>query len=132
MGQDQTSSASAVGTSLAGIQSGKIKLDDSDPIAGCYCEAGGGWIESHRRRHRIVVEAAQHDAADLRPRKQLGPRMEHLGGGEANQLWMAVEGENVMSANRQNRAGPLCKPESAQALPAGEIVHRQTPRKGRQ
>jgi len=31
--QDQTSSASAVYTSLAGTQRGKIKLDDSDPIA---------------------------------------------------------------------------------------------------
>jgi hypothetical protein len=34
------SCASAVCTPLMGTQSGKIKLDDSDPIVGCYGEAG--------------------------------------------------------------------------------------------
>jgi hypothetical protein len=56
--------------------------------------------------------------------------MEHLGGGKTNQLRMAVEGKNVVSANGENRARLLCKLESAQALPAGEIVHRQPPWKG--
>jgi hypothetical protein len=59
-GQDQTSTASAVYTSLKGTQ---IKLDDSDPIAGRYGEASSDRIEGHGRRLRIVVE---HDAAVLK------------------------------------------------------------------
>ena len=82
------------GDQRPGAEYGMLELDDGNNVAVHDRKPFAGGINGHRRRPRVAVKA-QHDAAVLKARLQLGPDMDDLAVRQIDQLWMPIERKDV-------------------------------------
>src|SRR5688572_6753985 len=75
-------------------------------------------VEGEGRGERLVQE----DAARLPAAVQLRPAVEHLAGGEMDQLRVLVEADGVLRADRHQGAGRLRERDQRAEAARGEVV----------